>query len=160
MSDVRSSFLRTLTFSTFMAWGAMSTGCAGMQARQAHIEAETHRYAFDEDTATVLAAAQELLFTRGYTVTASGPNTLETDWMLSDDGEHRSRQLVKVLDVDEGRKVSAMRAAQSLSSKGKWYGGAPQRDARFELDVIEQVDPSTAARIRSEAEAARDEARG
>ncbi len=93
-------------------------------------------------------------------MTASGPNTLETEWKLSDDGERRTRRLVKVLDGTEGRKVSAMRAAQSLDSKGRWYGGAPVRDVTFELDVIDRVDPSTAARIRTEAEQARDEARG
>ncbi len=65
MSVFRSPTLRALSLSTFLALGAMSTGCAGMQTRHAHIEAETNRHAFDEDTPTVLAAAQELLFSRG-----------------------------------------------------------------------------------------------
>lgn len=136
-----------------------TTACAGLQAKNAHIEAETTAYVFDEDPAVVLAAARQLLFEQGYIVNDSGPNALETDWQVADSGKQRSRMLIQVTVSEQGTRLSANGAHQGLNSKGEWYGGGGHPDAYFVLDVIEQLDADAANRIRTGADAARDAAR-
>lgn len=149
--------LRALTLALVMS--TASTGCAGLQAKNAHIEAETNAYVFDEDATVVLATARELLFAQGYMVTDSGPNALETDWKVSQSGKQRSRMLVQVTESDQGSKLSANGARQALDSKGRWYGGSGSNDPTFVLEVIDKLDAGEADRIRSGADAARDAAR-
>lgn len=149
--------LRSLALAFVLSTTAF--GCAGLQARNAHVEAETNAYVFDEDATVVLATARQLLFEQGYMVTDSGPNALETDWQVGEDGDRRSRMLVQVTASEDGTRLSANASSQALDNEGRWYGGGGHNDAWFVLEVIEQLDADAAGRIRAGADAARDAAR-
>lgn len=154
-----SASVRTLTLVFAFTLSMGSTGCAGLVAESAHIEAETKEYVFDEDSTAVLATARRLLFTEGYSVTDSGPNALETDWKLSNEGKSRSRKLIQLVESEAGSRLSVMESRQGLDSDGDWYGGDPAYDSEFALMVIEELDTAEGNRIRTGAREAKDAAR-
>ncbi|MEM6991703.1 MAG: hypothetical protein AAF721_14445 [Myxococcota bacterium] len=151
--------LRAAALASALALGTLVPACAGMIAEEVHIEFATASYVFPQHPSVVLSAAQDVLFASGYMVSAANPNSLETRWKTSNEGERRSRRLVRVEPTPEGTRLTAMIAHQALDNDGDWWGSPVARDAYFELQVIELLDASAAARIRVDAFEARQQAR-
>jgi len=137
-----------------------TSGCAGLVAESAHVETATASYVFDEGPDGVLAAAQAVLFERGYIVRTATPGALETHWQVSEDGDRRARHLVQATTTADGTRLNAMRATQTRDTDGRWQSiGGASRDPYFELAVIERLDPYRANGIRAEAAQAREAAK-
>lgn len=145
-------------------WGAVLlcllvcalSGCANMRARNAqtryiHEQTARHRYAIGCDR--VLPVVRKILFDDGFSVKTVDPGsqTLETEWLLVDRDEQGSTEERYLIQTSSPAAntcdlvINRNRADQN--------GVDTERDLQFEWVVLQRVDPPSAERITTEAEA-------
>lgn len=151
---------RTLTL-LLLALGALTLlGCGALRAasaRQGHINAQLQDYTYEKSLSDVWPEARAILFESGYQVrdNDAGSRTLETEWTRSEGGTV-VRYLVQGNEVDANK--SQVRFTRQAKTKDGSTGGG--RDFDLEWRLVQRVEPTRAAKIEADADAAGEAARG
>ncbi len=151
---------RTAALLLFALGALTMLGCGALRAasaRQAHINEQMQNYTYEKSLDQIWPEARALLFEAGYQVrdTGEGSTTLETEWSRSEGGSV-VRYLVQGIELDGG-KAQVRFNSQAKTKDGSAGGG---RDYSMEWRLVQRVEPTRAARIEGDADAAGEAARG
>jgi hypothetical protein len=146
-------FLKGFGFCLALAMsGVTLSGCAALKeaaAKQQRLDEKTRAYVHQKPLAEVWPEARKLLFEAGFEVKdqeRSDYLAMETLPKLT--GEGSEKYLVQGIKVDEGSKCRV-----EFTKLSNWHKQtSSDRDFDMEYELIKRLDPSAAAKIKSEAD--------